>query len=233
MTQLRTDFRHDQPQPTDHRTAALVYIIASDPSVRHSIEVSVASLGRDFQSVGSLEQLPAIFNGSRPHCLLVCAKGEGREETDWMSAFLEEHPTARPVLITFGCKIASAVNAMKNGFSSVLEYPCAQEHFVSAISDAITESEERISAESHRLPVTVARLLTAQEEDIVSLLLNGAATKEIAVRLNLSIRTIHYRKNAIFKKVGANSRSHLMQILTRPSGGGAPDRKSDNLPISA
>jgi FixJ family two-component response regulator len=232
MTHLRNDLRRNQPQDMGHRISTLVYIIESDPMVRHCIELSVAALGFEFQSVSSLDQLAGVFNGSRPHCVVVNTHGDGKEEIEWMTAFIEDHRTARPVLITVGCKVATAVNAMKHGFSSVLEYPYTQEHFLSSINDAVLESEERIAAETHRLPVTVARLLTPQEEDIVSLLLNGAATKEIAVRLNLSVRTIHYRKNAIFKKVGANSRSHLMQILTRPNRDTA-EHATEKLNISA
>lgn len=166
----------------------------------------------------SLNQLVDQFDGQVPGCVLVGSPGDAAEETVvWMASFLQEHPTARPILITVGCKVAFAVHAMRQGFSYVLEYPFTYEQFSEAVHLAIEESEAKIHAETNRLPATVTRLLTAQEEDIVSLMLNGAATKEIAVRLNLSVRTIHYRKNAIFKKVGANSRSHLMQILTRPA----------------
>ena len=210
----------------------VVYIVEAEPMIRHFIEVSITSMGFTSVPLQTLEQLPSLFNGNRPGCILVGTQTEGAAETTWMTAFLESNPTARPILITVGCKVASAVNAMKHGFSSVLEYPFTFEQFSTAVNDAVAESEERIASESNRLPVTVTRLLTAQEEDIVSLLMNGAATKEIAVRLNLSVRTIHYRKNAIFKKVGANSRSHLMQILTRPNGRIA-ESKSDPMPISA
>jgi two-component system, LuxR family, response regulator FixJ len=194
-----------------------VYIVESDRLIRHFIEVSVTSMGYHPILLPALNQLVGEFDGQVPGCIIVGSPGEGAEETVWMASFLQEHPTARPILITVGCKVASAVNAMRQGFSYVLEYPFTYEQFAEAVHVAIEESEARIHAETSRLPATVTRLLTAQEEDIVSLMLNGAATKEIAVRLNLSVRTIHYRKNAIFKKVGANSRSHLMQILTRPA----------------
>lgn len=48
--------------------------------------------------------------------------------------------------------------------------------------------------------------LTIREKEVLSLLTEGLTNKEIAQRLNLSVHTIKFNLESIYKKLGVTSR---------------------------
>lgn len=65
-----------------------------------------------------------------------------------------------------------------------------------------------------------ARLgVTAREADVLGLVAEGLANKEIAARLFLSPRTVEKHVESLLRKTGARSRTQLVTIAGPPSGG--------------
>lgn len=193
-----------------------ISIIESDSLVRRSIDVLAMTLGYETTTIDSIDRMIDEYDPQQPGCIIIGVAGNGVSEIETLGRFISDNPTCRIVLMTDGCDVSTAVRAMRLGFADVLEHPFSYQQLKTAIETAVRENRSRIDSDRKKLPDSICSLLTQQEEDIVALLLEGAATKEIAAKLDLSIRTIHYRKNAIFTKIGANSWSHAMQLLTRP-----------------
>lgn len=55
--------------------------------------------------------------------------------------------------------------------------------------------------------------LTSREREIARLCGEGLLSKEIADRLNISVRTVETHKNNIFRKLGINTTAELMELL--------------------
>jgi DNA-binding NarL/FixJ family response regulator len=83
--------------------------------------------------------------------------------------------------------------------------------------DALTESISCDRAKRTRLslsiPESVMAQLNSDEASILSLLIQGRTTKEIGSELDLSVRTIHYRKTSMFKKLGVRDRSEAVEMV--------------------
>ncbi len=54
--------------------------------------------------------------------------------------------------------------------------------------------------------------ITAREADVLDLVVQGLANKEIAARLSLSPRTVEKHVEALLRKLGARSRTHLVAV---------------------
>lgn len=194
-----------------------VAIVESDPTVRAAFQSVIEAMGLRPRPFETLTACEASYDSTTMTCVLVGAHGDGAEELNQIELFIEEHPAARIILLTEGSPTHTVVRAMRAGVSNLLEHPFQFDELCEALKLAQRENAEFLEAERQRVPDHIANLLTPQEEVIAVLLLRGAATKEIASKLDLSVRTIHYRKNNIFKKIGAETREQAIKILTHRS----------------
>jgi len=46
-------------------------------------------------------------------------------------------------------------------------------------------------------------------------MVRGRTTKQVAAELDISIRTVHYRKKALLEKVGVQNRSEAIELVRR------------------
>jgi FixJ family two-component response regulator len=190
-----------------------VAIIESDSTVKSAMYLLLESLGFDVVSVDSPEDVLRRSSLARVGCLIVGARGDGELELNTLEPLLRSTTAPRVIVIAEHTSTSIVVRAMRLGVSHFLEHPFAVDQFVSAIQVALSEHAQQLEAERKKLPDSVVHLLTPQEEEIAKLLVRGAATKEIAAKLDLSVRTIHYRKNNIYKKIGAEDREQATRIL--------------------
>ena len=59
-------------------------------------------------------------------------------------------------------------------------------------------------------PVEPAEILTAREQDVMTLVTEGATDREIALRLSIAERTVRVHLQSIFRKVGARNRTEAV-----------------------
>ena len=60
--------------------------------------------------------------------------------------------------------------------------------------------------------------VTAREADVLRLVAEGLANKEIAIRLYLSPRTVEKHVENLLRKTGARSRTQLVALLVASAG---------------
>lgn len=83
------------------------------------------------------------------------------------------------------------------------------------ISKAI--ADERIRGEVSRIASELGDVanvkFTKRESEIAALIADGLLNKEIADHLNISVRTVEFHRNAIYRKLGINNAVELMNYL--------------------
>ncbi len=193
----------------------IVAVVEADQTACKAMQSLIDSMSFSSQLYSQLGDCLSDFDATEVACMVVGAERDGAAELGQLLPLLQQQPAARVILLTDGSPTSLVVKAMRAGVSCVLEHPFSFDDLVDALKTAIEENAEMLQAERKRLPEEISELLTRQEEDIAMLLVEGAATKEIAARLDLSVRTIHYRKNTIFKKIGAENRNQAIKMLTR------------------
>ena len=57
--------------------------------------------------------------------------------------------------------------------------------------------------------------LSDRELEVLTLVAEGATSNEIAIQLNLSVKTVAYHIDAIFTKLDARSRTHAVALALR------------------
>ena len=83
------------------------------------------------------------------------------------------------------------------------------------ISKAI--ADKRVRSEVSRIASEIGKdgdvKLTKRESEIAALIADGLLNKEIADHLNISVRTVEFHRNAIYRKLGINNAVELMNYL--------------------
>ena len=104
--------------------------------------------------------------------------------------------------------------------NGVLSLDMEQEGIVKTLEEAIKGeiyfNEEMISIlfspKMNELSTKVSSI-TARELDIVKLMLRDLTNEEIAVHLNLSVRTVNAHKGNIMRKMGAKTTSGMIKMI--------------------
>jgi len=124
------------------------------------------------------------------------------------------------VMISRGVETSRIVDAIKLGAEDVLEKPHSVDALLSLVERLVAVAESR-NAIRPTIPHPIANALTAEEQTILALLEQGAMIKEIAAKLDISVRTVHYRKTSIFAKTACRNRTEAVARLNSMRSNGA------------
>jgi two-component system, LuxR family, response regulator FixJ len=138
------------------------------------------------------------------------------------------------VVVTGYGNVAIAVQFMKLGAVTVLEKPFDFEQLISALQFAIEFDINQRKTMHQRAIVTAKReRLTAREDEILSYVLCGMPSKQIASKLGISPKTVEVHRSNIIKKMEVESINQLIQLtLSQPQAelGIAAEAEVDSRP---
>ncbi len=129
-----------------------------------------------------------------------------------------------PVLVVTGYgSVEMAVEVMAAGASSLLQKPLDRTSFLAAVEAALKHSD--------RVRTVMRRPLTKSEVEVLRLILDGKANKEIAKLRHRSVRTIEDQRRRIMHKFGVDNPIDLIRevaIIRMPR---QPHREQLSLPF--
>lgn len=197
----------------DHRLVrhGLVESIQKKPSYQVVLE---ADNGKDFiQQLTKLSELPNLV-------LLDIKMPEmnGYDTAQWLKS---NHPEIKVIALSMNYDESSIVRMIRNGAKGYLLKDADSWEFYEAIDRVMTQgfyySDLVVSALSnsmqspHGMLQHSSDLINARELEFLKLICSGDLTyKEIADKMNLSVRTIDGYREALFEKLGVKSKVGLV-----------------------
>jgi len=110
-----------------------------------------------------------------------------------------------PVLIVTGYgDIPIAVKAVKAGAIDFLEKPLDENTFIPVVAAALKQSDRNDNM--------TGQSLTPTEKKILQLVVDGRGNKEIAYRLQCSIRTVENHRYRLMRKLNVDSTAGLVKV---------------------
>lgn len=139
----------------------------------------------------------------------------------------EKSPETRIIGVTMHSQPAYAKKMLQLGASGYVTKNSSKEEMVKAILEVsqgkkfICEEMKELIADANEDPVLIAAIntLTEREMDVINLIKNGSSSKEISIRLNISIKTVEVHRHNILKKLklkNAAALIHFMYSSTMP-----------------
>lgn len=190
-----------------------VFVVDDDRAVRESLQWVLQSAGYRVESYDSAEAFLAVYRPGKVACLVldVAMPGmTGLELQRQLAAIENDFPI---IFISAHGSVPAAVSAMRAGAVDFLMKPFNNHALLERIAQALDQSRQRLMARAQQTAVN-SRLaaLTAREREVLAEVVAGLANKQIAAKLDISIKTVETHRANIMSKTGADSVAELVRL---------------------
>jgi FixJ family two-component response regulator len=109
---------------------------------------------------------------------------------------------------------------MEDGALTLVEKPYAPPELAAAVLRAVERTQaQRVERQSLNEAHQGMSRLTEDERRVMDYMVAGLPNKAIAMRLDLSLRTVDRRRSSVLSKMGVGSVSELAAVVTRLKSG--------------
>lgn len=191
----------------------VVFVVDDDVAVRESVSILVEAMNLTVQCFDSAVSFLNCYTPAQPGCLILDIKMPEMDGLDLLD-YLKKHQISIPVIVVSGHgDIPQAVKALKSGAIDFLEKPYPSAKLRECITDALErDKEDRQKNAEKNLLAERLQLLTDQEKAVLKALVAGDVTKKIAADLDVSLRTVQFRRESIMKKLQVKNRAELVRF---------------------
>jgi two-component system response regulator FixJ len=201
-------------------TTATVHVVDDEPAVRDGLKFLLESVGRSVRCYGDAASFLTEYTAGAPGCLVLDVRlpdVSGLELQDMLAARGIHLPV---IVITGKGDVTMAVRAMKGGAVDFLEKPFNEQVFLERVEQCIRLDASRTTVRDHHSDAErLVALLTPREAQVVRMVTDGMANKQIARQLDISQKTVELHRSKAMRKLKAHHVSEMIQIsLTAKSG---------------
>jgi two-component system CheB/CheR fusion protein len=195
-----------------------VFVVDDDPAVRAAIMSVLADDGLQAEAYADGESFLQAYRNGVEGCLLVDAYMPGMSGIDLLERLRKDGRHLPALMITGQSDVHMAVTAMKAGALDFIEKPVGRVELLASISRALAQSHDTKQLSDWR--AEAARRvgeLTPRQHQIMTCVLAGQPSKNIAADLGLSQRTVESHRAAVMRKTGATSMPALARLALAAS----------------
>lgn len=189
-----------------------VALIDDDEAVLRSLRLLLEGRGMKVRCFASAESFLQGIGEEMPKCVVSDVRMPGLSGMELQQELKKRDAAVPVILITGHGDIGMAVNAIKEGAFDFIEKPFDDERLVASIATAV-ERGQKVRIEQSERANLEARLLelSPRQREVMDLVVQGLANKEIAQRLNISPRTVENYRAWAMEKMGAGNLADLVR----------------------
>jgi two-component system CheB/CheR fusion protein len=190
-----------------------IFIVDDDNNVREAIRAVLEDDGRTVQSYSTCEAFLEAYRPGHGACLLIDAYLPGMSGLELLQRLHDAGHRLPAIMITGNSDVPMAVQAMKAGASDFIEKPVGGRDLLVSIDRVLEQSRDsdKLFAWRENAADHIAGL-TARQRQIMELVLAGHPSKNIAVDLGISQRTVENHRASIMRKTGTKSLPALARL---------------------
>ncbi|MGV3483905.1 MAG: response regulator transcription factor [Planctomycetaceae bacterium] len=194
--------------------AATIYLVDKDPDMRRTIEEFARSFHVLTEFHENAESLLQSYRPERSGCVVSEFRLMGMNGVAMQEKMLAHGYRSPIIFVTAFAETPLTVRAIQAGAITVLEKPFSRQDLWDALRQSleVDQHARRIDAHHNQVRRRLSRI-TSKEREVLNLMVDGKANKEIASKLAVSVRTVEARRHQIFKKAGVESVAQLVKIV--------------------
>jgi two-component system CheB/CheR fusion protein len=195
-----------------------VFVVDDDPAVRAALMGVLADDGLQAEAYDSGEAFLQAYRTGKEGCLLVDAAMPGMSGIELLQRLRRDGHHLPALMITGRSDVQMAVTAMKAGALDFIEKPVGRQELLASISRALAQSHDTKQVADWRAEAARrVAALTPRQQQIMTCILAGQPSKNIAADLGLSQRTVESHRAAVMRKTGATSMPALARLALAAS----------------
>jgi two-component system CheB/CheR fusion protein len=198
--------------------APVIFVVDDDNMLRETIRMVLEAAGREVEDFPSCEAFLEAYTPGRESCLLVDANLPGMKGLELLRKLRDLGDCMPTIMITGNNDTATAVEAMKAGATDFIEKPFERSEMLDSVMRALEQSRDanRLLAWKQDASDQIADL-TPRQRQIMDLVLAGHPSKNIAVDLGISQRTVENHRAEIMKRTESKSIPALARLALAAS----------------
>lgn len=190
----------------NHKRDQIVFVVDDDPLIGEALVQLLSSEGITAQPYSSAQAFLDAYRPGQPGCLLLDI---GMPDIDGLElqALLAENRLRIPIVFLSGsANVSKTIQAFNRGAIDFLEKPAGKAALLERIRKALA-TDYRLRAQEIRQSSIQARYdrLTPRERRVMGLTVAGYSSKEMALKLRISHRTIEGYRRRILEKMRTKS----------------------------
>jgi len=190
----------------------VVHVIDDDPAIRESLEGLLGDAGYEVDCYASAEAFLQI-DVPRRGCALIDLRLKGCDGIELQRALIAKNAAVSIIMMSAYGDVENAVVAMRLGAVDFVQKPFSPETMLGKIERLAKASDNDDNAmREARQHAALIELLTPREQQVLSLIVDGLANKQVAGQLAISARTVETHRVHIMRKLQAESLPHLVRI---------------------
>ncbi|MCB1859064.1 MAG: response regulator transcription factor [Gammaproteobacteria bacterium] len=195
-----------------------VFVVDDDKAMRNSLKWLIESVGMKVETYASADEFVRNYYPGQAGCLLLDVRMPGMSGLELQEHFLKHEINIPIIIITGHGDVPMAVKAMKAGAVDFIEKPFNDELLLESIRLALNIDIEQRSTQAERAEIaTHLATLTPRELEVMEMVTNGWANKEIAQRLSVSTKTVEAHRARVMEKMHARSLANLVKMAVTAS----------------
>jgi RNA polymerase sigma factor (sigma-70 family) len=196
-----------------------VFVVDDDQAMRTSLQWLIESTGMQVRTFESADAFLAAYYPGRAGCLLLDVRMPGMSGLELQSYLAREGYRLPVIIITGHGDVAMAVKAMKSGALDFIEKPFHDEDLLRSIRNALELDQRQRVSRANRAEIA-ARLaeLTPREHEVMAMVTEGKANKEIAAALGVTAKTVEAHRARVMEKMRAESLAELVRMALVAAG---------------
>jgi two-component system response regulator FixJ len=190
-----------------------VFVVDDDEALREALTQLLENAGLAVEAFAAGPAFLAAYGEGRPGCLLLDVAMPGMSGLE-VQAELKQRDLKIPIVFLTGHgDIPMAVKAVQSGATDFLEKPFHADVLVERIQKALALDVECRQMEQQSSSIRQRHdQLTSREREVMALVVDGFSSKEIAIELGISFRTVEVHRTHVMHKMAAGNLAELVNL---------------------
>lgn len=192
----------------------LIAIVDDQRDVRTTLGRGLAAYGLRCHPFASGEDLLNAFDYLELDAILLDLRMPGLDGIQTLKAIPDNHRDIPVLFFTSHGDIPIAVEAMQQGAVDFIEKPSSLEQIAQKIKSALGSSKKAPDKPyTTKQANEVIAKLTKRQREILRLASRGLTSKEIADRIEISVRTVESHRHNAIQKIGEGRLANIVRLF--------------------